>query len=199
MESTQNNSGEAVAALAAKCARCWAIFVVIAVSVTAIDLWIKDWSFKTVAGEPVVLTRETSGKRIIPPHHPIVVVPHVLSLALTTNTGAVFGLGKGAQPFFLTVSVIATGAIVVMFARSGRREWVYHVCLALILGGAWGNLYDRAVFNAVRDMFWMLPSTKLWPWIFNFADVCLVVGVSVLVFILWRGERQPRTDQTAPS
>ena len=189
--------------LAATCLRAWIVFALIAISVTVGDLCFKSWAFEHVAGEPVFLTRENAATAsrdgTIPPHAPIVVVPYVLSLTLTTNPGAVFGLGKGAQTFFIIVSVLATGAIVAMFARSEKKAWLFHVCLALILGGAWGNLYDRAVFNAVRDMLLMLPQTKLWPWIFNIADVCLVVGVSVLVVILWRGERQQQIDQKSPS
>ena len=70
--------------------------------------------------------------------------------------------------------------------------------LALILGGALGNLYDRVMFNAVRDMFWLLPGVKLpfglrwpggmddaYPWLFNLADVALLAGVGMMVVILW--------------
>ena len=173
-------------------------FVIATVILLAADLGIKTWAFGNVAGVPIQLTRENAALReTIPPHNPMVVIPGVLNLRLTTNTGAVFGIGKGAQSLFIGASFIALIIIVIMFAGTRPRAWLTHLALAAILAGALGNLYDRIMFNAVRDMFHMLPQTRIWPYIFNFADVLLDVGVVTILIIFWRDDKQRRTAPKA--
>jgi signal peptidase II len=175
------------------------LFLAVSLGVLAADLGIKAWAFERVAGEPVVLTRDMAGDpSAIPDHEPWVLVPQVLNLKLTTNTGAVFGLGKGAQFFFILISAAVVPAIVWFFARrTPARAYALHVALALILAGAVGNLYDRIRFNAVRDMFWMLPGTRLWPWIFNLADAALMIGVGILMIIFYVHDTRARAAPAA--
>lgn len=202
--------------------RAVVVFLLLTVAVLGADLFIKSWSFRTVAGAPVQLTPLVAEDHWAfwsqYPHEPTVVVPKVLNLRLTTNTGAVFGLGKGNRVMFIGVSAVATAVIGFLFWRSPHNAWVLHAALALILAGALGNLYDRWQFAAVRDMFHMLPGvnlplglswpaptppaghppvegpTEVWPWIFNLADVALMVGVGgVLITSLFAAEppKQP--------
>ena len=171
-------------------------FILASIVLLAADLGIKTWSFGNVAGVSIELTRENSAVRgTIPPHNPMVLVPGVLELQLTTNTGAVFGIGKGAQSLFIGASLIALVIIVIMFAGTKPRAWLTHLALAAILAGALGNLYDRIMFNAVRDMFHMLPQTHVWPYIFNFADVLLDFGVVTILVIFWRDDKIRRNEQ----
>lgn len=189
-------------------------FVLMVVGLFAADIAIKYWSFNRVAGEPVVIDTQAQLEdpryNPIPYHEPQVVVPKILSLRLTTNRGAVFGLGKGGRPVFIGVSIIATAVVLTLFLRSSAKAWVYHAGLALVLSGALGNLYDRVVYQAVRDMFllfpdWHLPfglswpngSTELYPWIFNFADVALVVGVILLGILSWHYDKLQRNASKA--
>ncbi len=177
------------------------LFVVCVVVVLVCDLALKSWSFANVAGVPVILDPLRPDLPDIPPHPAINLVPYVLSMKLWTNTGAVFGFGKGAQGFFIVVSFIATAAILYIFSRSEAKARVSHVALAMILAGTLGNLYDRTMFNAVRDMLWLFPEVYLpfgltwpggrndvYPWLFNIADAALVVGVATILIIMWRTE-----------
>jgi signal peptidase II len=98
----------------------------------------------------------------------------------TVNKGALFGMGQDMNAAFAVVSVFA--AIVVLYwqsrAQSARDPYLC-VALGLILAGTLGNLYDRIVFDGVRDF---LHWNKWFDWyVFNFADVCLVCGASMLV------------------
>lgn len=181
--------------------RAIAVFLVVALVTLAADLGLKYVAFSTsaIAGAPSYLDPERPTQPQIPHHQPVEVVPHVLSLRLTTNTGAVFGIAKGARWIFIIVSIIAVGAILRIFWRSAANAWPLHVSLALILAGAIGNLYDRLVYSAVRDMLWLFPSTRLWPWIFNLADAALVVGVIVVLIILALHERRERAAQSDPN
>jgi lipoprotein signal peptidase len=99
------------------------------------------------------------------------------------NHGALFGLGgdyaQVANPVFAVVSVVAAVAIIVWsFRRSTTRDWSLCVALGLILAGTLGNLYDRIVFDGVRDFlyFYLID----WP-VFNVADCCLVCGAFLLL------------------
>jgi lipoprotein signal peptidase len=100
------------------------------------------------------------------------------------NHGALFGMGgskKGtANGFFALVSVLAALAILVWGLRrnTARDPWLM-ATLGLILAGTIGNLYDRMVFNGVRDFLYFYRID--WP-VFNVADCCLVVGAGLLLF-----------------
>jgi len=99
------------------------------------------------------------------------------------NHGALFGMGgehKGtANRVFAIVSVAAALAILVWGLRrnTAREKWLM-AALGLILGGTIGNLYDRIVFNGVRDFLYFYKID--WP-VFNVADCCLVVGAGLLL------------------
>lgn len=188
-------------------------FLLVVFVVLAADLGLKYWSFAHVAGRQVVLTDEvTQDHRAFwsqYPHDATVVVPRILELRLTTNTGAVFGLGKGNRVVFIAVSLVATVVIGLLFWRSPAGAWGTHLALGMILAGALGNLYDRVVYRAVRDMLHMLPGVHLpfgwswpggvsevWPWIFNPADVALMVGVGLILIVTWRTDAAAK--QTSP-
>ena len=174
------------------------------------DLVSKSLAFKCVAGAPVVLSGHNATEAV-PPHEAINLVPYVLSLKLTLNTGAIFGLAKGAQWLFVVVSVVAVLVIARVFWASPAAAYGTHLSLALILAGALGNLHDRIRFNAVRDLLWLFPDVRLpfawhwpcgrdelYPWIFNVADASLVAGVALMLIIMWRGPKHGLGDQKAP-
>jgi signal peptidase II len=155
----------------------WARYLVPAVIGLVLDLWVKAYSF------PEPWTRETmqwagrnpsiSGNETIP------IIPHVLGFTTTVNGGAVFGMFQGYVPVFLAFSVVAMAVIIGVFATSDARHRVVHIALGLITAGALGNLYDRAMYNGVRDMLRFY--VDWYPYIFNIADVLLCVGVPLLI------------------
>ncbi len=117
------------------------------------------------------------------------------------NHGALFGLlqeHKGvANQLFAAVSILAAAGILVWVSRRATAAdgWLC-AALGLILGGTVGNLYDRVVFNGVRDF---LHFYKIdWP-VFNLADCCLVVGAGMLLVhaFLAPGERKPAPPPAA--
>lgn len=203
--------------IAGRCFCCVAAFVVLTLVVLGADLVLKSWSFRHVGPEPVKLTGQPEvDLATLRELEPVVVIPGVLDLKLTLNTGALFGMGSGKQWFFVLVSIIATAAIGVIFYRSPRnppiRQRFVRVSLALILAGALGNLYDRVFFNAVRDMLYLFPGVELpwglswpgsgqrevYPWIFNIADVALVTGVIMMLAIMFFGDRPGPAGETDP-
>ena len=117
------------------------------------------------------------------------------------NHGALFGIGgqhKGtANQVFAAVSVLAAVGIVVWVSRRATAVdgWLC-AALGLILGGTVGNLYDRVVFNGVRDF---LHFYKIdWP-VFNVADCCLVVGACMLLLHAFLTPAEAKPEQPAPA
>ena len=186
---------------AGRSARALTLFIAVTLVVLAADLTLKNLSFRYVANEPVRNVAEAAEDenfwRDRYPHAPVTVIPGILNLHLTTNTGAVFGLGKGGQWLFIIVSIAACLLIVRIFWKSAAESWALHLSLALIMAGALGNLYDRIRYAAVRDMLHMFPGSGLWPWIFNLADAALLVGVVMVIAITWWRELRERGDGSA--
>ena len=99
------------------------------------------------------------------------------------NHGALFGLGSEshtvANAVFATVSLMAVLAIAYWSTRrSTASDWALCAALGLIMAGTLGNLYDRLIFNGVRDFLYF-------HWfefpVFNIADSCLVCGAFLLL------------------
>jgi signal peptidase II len=130
----------------------------------------------------------------------IPIIPHLFNLTYIRNPGAAFGLfvgmDKGVRTlFFLAITVAAVGVIGYFFVASIREDlcvaraggpapsrhnrWL-RIGLALVLGGAIGNLIDRIRYGEVVDFLdWYLGSHH-WP-AFNVADSSITIGVSILL------------------
>jgi signal peptidase II len=115
-----------------------------------------------------------------------VVIPKVLRITHVLNTGAAFSLfGDSASPervrwLLVGFSVIAAIIVAVVLLRMGRRITATTFGLAIILGGAIGNAYDRIRTGAVIDFFEVHIVHYHWP-DFNVADSCIVIGGILLV------------------
>jgi signal peptidase II len=132
-------------------------------------------------------------------HPPVRLLDGLITLRLTFNAGAAFGLGTS---YTVIIALIACGVIVFMIRTARRlRSAAWAVALGLLLGGAAGNLSDR-LFRAPgplrgRVVDWIL--LPHFPWIFNLADsaiVCGAVVVALLSFLDLRidGTRGTRRD-----
>lgn len=108
------------------------------------------------------------------------------------NTGAAFGLFKGANPVFMILAVIVSGAIIYYFPSVPRKDWVIRVALSMQLAGALGNLIDRIAIGHVTDFV----SVGNFP-VFNVADASITVGVGVLLIGMWVQEKRERKNKLA--
>lgn len=114
------------------------------------------------------------------------IIPNLLDFTHVHNTGAAFGLLNAADfPYKSTVMILVAGLALVVIAtyatQLGFHERLARFGLALILGGAVGNLIDRAVLGYVVDfvdVYW--GTTHFWA--FNVADAAITVG-AVLVLL----------------
>ena len=141
----------------------------------------------------VILDRIT--KRIVAQQLPNgqahTVIPGVFRISDVHNTGAAFSMfAENASPATVRNVLIAFSAIAVvvlsaMLWRVGRHLTVTSIALALILGGAFGNLYDRIVYHYVIDFLEVHIVHYHWP-DFNLADSCIVIGACLLLIEIFR-------------
>ena len=115
----------------------------------------------------------------------IVVIPDLFSWTLAYNKGAAFSFladqGGWQRWFFALVALVASVVLFVWMKRLKSHERLLAAGLALVLGGALGNLYDRVVLGHVVDFIlvhwqdrWFFPA-------FNLADSAITVGAGILI------------------
>ncbi len=129
-------------------------------------------------------TKALVASRLVPGES-IPIVPGLFHLTLVHNTGMAFGLLSGfdvpLKAWLLTAFSVAALAAVLYYAlRSPRGETMTHLGLTLILGGAIGNIVDRARLGYVIDFLDVFFRDTHWP-AFNVADSSICVGVGLLL------------------
>lgn len=112
---------------------------------------------------------------MLPLGRSVPVMPGIFHITLVFNTGAAFGIFKGAAAFFIVAAVIAILAIAFYVMRRSSVDRLMSFALGLILGGAISNLVDRVRYGYVIDLL----DFRVWP-VFNIADSCITIGTLIL-------------------
>jgi signal peptidase II len=150
------------------------ISLIIALIVIALDRWSKLWIIHNI--------------RI---GHATTIIPGVFRLTHVLNTGAAFSLFEGsASPatvrnLLIAFSVFAVVVVLALLWKFGREFSLVSFSLALILGGALGNLYDRVRFSHVVDFLEVHIVHYHWP-DFNIADSAICIGACLLLIEMLR-------------
>lgn len=163
----------------------WIAFTSLAIFGTAADLLSKQWIF--------------SWRGLPGTNPPYWLIENYVGIETAINTGALFGMGAGYGMFFAGMSILAATAIVVwLFGfRAAHSLWLT-VALGMVMGGIFGNLYDRLGiwYSAdmpcplgVRDWILLRYGQYTWP-NFNIADSLLVCGA---VMLAWHSFFPPQT------
>lgn len=127
------------------------------------------------------------------------VIPGILNITHVLNTGAAFSfLADTASPdmvrrgliFFSIAAVLIVG---VLLLRTCKCLNLTCIALALILGGAVGNLYDRVVYHYVIDFIGFHLGPYHWP-DFNFADSAIVIGACLLMLEIIRPQPEDKNS-----
>ncbi len=141
-------------------------YVLLALAIWVLDRLLKIWVVKSL---PLWTSRPLLG--------------NWLNLTHVRNTGAAFGLFSGkALPLAIVSIVLFVGLFLWRDLFSHLGIWG-KLALALIAGGAFGNLYDRLVYGYVVDFI----DFKVWP-VFNLADCAVVIGAILLIVVMWQQE-----------
>ena len=123
----------------------------------------------------------------------IPVIPGFFQLNYITNKGMAFGINLPVGiSFFSGISLIITCFLVWILWRERKNNLLVRISLALILGGAIGNLIDRILFGEVVDFFDFMIGDFHW-YIFNIADSAVTVGIILMLFysFLFKPKVQP--------
>ena len=118
-------------------------------------------------------------------HDSVTIVPGLVDFTHVQNSGAAFGILNGVDFPFKTaaIALIATGALVgvgLYAASLAHHQLVARLGLALIIGGAAGNLLDRIAAGSVVDFVDVYWRTYHF-WAFNVADSAITIGVAIMI------------------
>jgi signal peptidase II len=188
-----------------------AVFLLVSAGGLGGDLVSKQYVFNSMLSDPSVQAKlnallDTYGPDR-PPTSKVLADLHVqrqlvwgVRLTLSTNPGVVFGMPM-LSPLVIGATVLAVVLVACFFATSPAKAYWTHVALALIVAGALGNLYDRLIGQVnmsglepirgqVRDF---IDCSQIgYKWVFNLADVWLVVGVAMMIVQWIRDGRRDR-------
>lgn len=127
----------------------------------------------------------------------IVVIPDYFSWTLAYNTGAAFSFladGGGWQRWlFAVIALVVSAVLVVWLKRLGRDDTWLAIALALVLGGALGNLYDRIALGHVIDFILVHWQNRHYFPAFNFADSAITVGAIMLALDMFKSKKTGET------
>ncbi|WP_415882695.1 signal peptidase II [Neptuniibacter sp. QD34_54] len=108
----------------------------------------------------------------------------MFDLTLLFNTGAAFSFlseaGGWQRWFFVAIALVVSVVLVIWLKRTPRIYWWLGLALSLVLGGALGNLYDRAVQGYVIDFISLHYQNYYFP-AFNIADTAITIGAIILI------------------
>ncbi|OLU14396.1 MULTISPECIES: signal peptidase II [unclassified Pseudomonas] len=123
----------------------------------------------------------------------ITVIPQVLDWTLAYNTGAAFSFLAGASGWqrwlFTLIAVVVSVILVVWMKRLKADETWLAVGLALVLGGALGNLVDRVIFGHVVDFILVHWQSSWYFPAFNIADSAITVGAVLLALDMFKSKK----------
>lgn len=113
----------------------------------------------------------------------IPIIEEVFHLTYILNPGAAFGMFAHNRLFFIAIAVIVIGIIIWARREILASPWEVKAGCGLFLGGAIGNLIDRARQGLVIDFF----DFRIWP-VFNIADIAICIGVGLIIWNLLKTE-----------
>ena len=113
----------------------------------------------------------------------ITVINGFLNLTYVENTGGAFGIGSNNIVFFILISITVIGILIkLLLSKKEELNNMIIISFSLIISGGIGNLIDRFFRGFVIDYIDISPLIK-YP-VFNFADICIVIGIIILIIDL---------------
>jgi signal peptidase II len=136
-------------------------------------------------------TKQLAVEHLSPPHVPHEVLGSAVRLTLTYNRGMALGvdLGPWSRPLLILLAFIALVVLLRLYRGLESRDRAFAAALALICGGAAGNLFDRVRGTRGVIDFIDIGAGALRFWTFNVADVGVTLGALFLALLLWRRDR----------
>lgn len=126
----------------------------------------------------------------------IEVIPGYFDWTLAYNTGAAFSFLADAAGwqrwFFAAIAIVVSVVLVIWLKRLKRHETMLAVALAMVLGGALGNLYDRVVLGHVVDFILVHWQSRWFFPAFNLADTFITIGAILLALDMFKSDKSAK-------
>ncbi len=123
------------------------------------------------------------------------VIPGIFRFTYIRNQGAAFGMLGSARWILMSLTIVTLIVIVYLLIRYRKKMgMLYNISFSLIVGGGFSNMIDRCFFGesflngTVIDFLDFCAFPKIWSYIFNVADACVVVGAFLFVIAYIRSE-----------
>lgn len=158
------------------------VAVIIIPCVFIIDQITKRWAVSSLRGQA-----------------PVEVIKGFFDFRYVENPGAAWGIFGSIddsirKPFFIIVSVIAILFIIYFFIKIKKEQRVLSIAISLILGGAFGNFYDRVANSYVVDFIHWFYKDYHWP-TFNIADSAISCGVILMIIHMLFLEKEEKSPE----
>ena len=128
-------------------------------------------------------------------HQPVAVMP-MFNLTLMYNTGAAFSFlsdaGGWQRWFFILLSIVISVVLIFWLLKLKPQQKLQTYSIALILGGAIGNLIDRSIYGHVIDFIDVYYQIHHWP-AFNIADSAISIGAVLLIIDSFKNHERHKT------
>ena len=118
-------------------------------------------------------------------------IPGFMYLNYVKNTGAAWSMLSGQQVLLSLIAVVEIGVLLWFLVKVRGKKRLTEAALALMIGGALGNLWDRLYLGYVRDFIDTYPFGYDFP-VFNIADAALCIGVGLLMIEMIREDRKEK-------
>lgn len=139
----------------------------------------------------------------VPEFQTIPIIPGFFNIVHAENPGVAFSMFANAGGVWRNIVLTGVSSIAVIFlvyllaSGAAAQSGVLRVALSLILGGAFGNLVDRALRGTVTDFIEVYAGSHYFP-AFNAADSCITIGAVLLFLDMWRSRgKEPLNSRNA--
>ncbi len=168
----------------------FALFLVVAVFGTALDLWSKSYVFDSLGAE-----LDPAAPERFQPGESYVIIEGMFDFSCAVNFGVAFSQLRGKTGLIIGFSFLAMLLVCWMQYKLPEGAWGRSLALGAIISGALGNVYDRLTYGVVRDFIhcwyqdWHYPT-------FNVADMAIVIGAVVIILAEF-GRKEPDKDASS--
>ena len=121
----------------------------------------------------------------------ITIIKNFFNLTYVENTGAAFSILENSRIFLIIITFISIFLIYKYLLKDKKIKKIETIVYSLLLGGIIGNLIDRIIYGYVIDYLEFIIFNKHMP-IFNFADICIVIGTTLFLYLTIKEETNAR-------
>lgn len=158
------------------------------------------WGVLTAVFVADVVTKAAAVTFLVPRRMPREVLGEAVQFTLVYNPGAAFGwsVGPASRWIFMALTAVALVILWRLYEDTREEQRIRLLALALVCGGALGNLVDRVRWpRGVVDFIDIGWGASRWP-TFNLADVAVFVGAVLLAWVLWEEDQATSAVGSAP-